>query len=181
MILRKTKDDYQLVCHADELLNVGLKLEEYKLNKKNCDSLFGVIDVKSLSEQIYQPNSFNNTCTPYQSSKRKGFVVGFNKAMELNSDKKFTEEDMREMYEAGFDNTGNDGYWIEDADTDFKDRIKLILQPTEIEVEFVMEKKVNMLYKPSFGGGSDSHYNPMYITEPKQTEAGEYLLKRKDV
>jgi len=53
-----------------------------KLSLKNCDSLFGVVDVEKLAEKL-SPNS----------SWKHGFIKGFNKAMELNN-KVFTLEDV---------------------------------------------------------------------------------------
>jgi hypothetical protein len=60
-----------------------------KLSKQNCDEIFGVVDVEKLAEE-YDPNyAITDISNGFH------FIEGFNKAMELNKDKVFTLEDMR--------------------------------------------------------------------------------------
>lgn len=54
------------------------------------------------------------------------------------------------------------------------DEIIQSIQPTAKAVRVEMEEVVNMDYKPSFGGGSDGHYNPMYIEQIKVETSSEY-------
>jgi hypothetical protein len=66
-----------------------------KLSKQNCDEIFGVVDVEKLAEEEIPNDGYADTTLM-----QKGFIKGFNKAMEL-------------------------------------------YQPTEIDVEIVMEKIVD--------------------------------------
>ena len=115
--------------------------ENYVLSKQNCDELFGAVDVEKLaefSENSATSNGLNTFQYPYF---KKGFNVGFNKAMEWNKDKVFALDDMIMQVKAAFYNgvivgKGNDPIFSID---DFVQSIRPIQEPTEIEVEIVME------------------------------------------
>ena len=49
-----------------------------KLSKKNCDEIFGVVDVEKLAEEEIPNDGFADTALM-----QKGFIKGFKKAMEL--------------------------------------------------------------------------------------------------
>lgn len=105
----------------------------YSLSKQNCDEIFRVVDVEKLAEEVLPNDDTTGTL-----SKQKGFVIGFNKAMELNKDKVFTEEDLRKAIRFGFHFAY--GYLTGEKGTIEKksDRyIQSLQQPTEIEVEIV--------------------------------------------
>jgi hypothetical protein len=70
------------------------ELKGYKLSKKNCDELFAIPDVESLAEEVFPIDH-----TTKQINLKKGFIAGFNQATELNKEKMFTIEDMRECWE----------------------------------------------------------------------------------
>ena len=104
----------------------------YKLSKQNCDEIFGVVDVNSEVEAIVK------TICPNDRGKGviygTGMAVGiqcFNKAMELNKDKLFTLEDMGNLWDFCAYNKGS-----------FIECLESLRQPTEIEVEIVMENYV---------------------------------------
>jgi hypothetical protein len=109
-----------------------------RLSQKNCDEIFGVVDVEKLAREEI----------PYSSSttinvQRMRFIHGFNKAMELNKDKLFTVEDMLNMYNQAFDIGYNFGHESGDSkigNIDFNEALQSLQQPTEIEVEIVMDK-----------------------------------------
>jgi len=105
--------------------------ENYILSKENCDDIFGVVDVEKLVDEEYSHHFFEA---------RIGFRDGFNKAMELNK-KVFALDDMIMQVKAAFYNgvivgKGNDPIFSID---DFVQSIRPIQDPTEIEVEIVME------------------------------------------
>jgi hypothetical protein len=119
---------------------------EYKLSDKNCDEIFGVVDVEKLAEEyFFNEYSWNkNNTLPYKDSDvqltKNDFIKGFNKAMELNKDKVFTEDDLRKAIRFGFNGaygylTGEKGTIRNQSDI----YIQSIQQPTEIEVEIVKE------------------------------------------
>jgi hypothetical protein len=81
---------------------------------------------------------------PYSSSttlnvQRMRFIHGFNKAMELNKNKLFTLDDMREAIAESWNSCEDN----EDGETFtqcFNRIIQSLQQPKEIEVEIVMDK-----------------------------------------
>jgi len=67
--------------------------ELQKLSIENCNLIFGIFDVEKLAEDFAKNHSI------YPSAKddtEYGFKHGFNKALELNKDKKFTLEQVIE-------------------------------------------------------------------------------------
>jgi len=103
------------------------------LSKKNCDSIFGVVDVEELADE-YSDKKYGGGQSPSYFS---GFSDGFNKALELQKDKLFTIEDMRQAYDDGMNNIDADGCIIDIPDEDFIDTLRCIRQRGEIEVEIV--------------------------------------------
>jgi hypothetical protein len=86
----------------------------------------------------------------YENGLFYGFVSGFNKAMELNKDKVFNIGQAKQIYEkacdigyARGDSLSNDS---ELMNMDFDDVMKELQQPTEIEVQIVMEE-VQEIYR----------------------------------
>ena len=143
-----------------------------KLSKQNCDEIFGIIDIEKLAEE-YDPNyAITDISNGFH------FIEGFNKAMELNKDKVFTLEDMKnamnwmmtqyfEFYEQP--TTGRREQYLES-----------IQQPTEIEVEIEMKKvvdetKVIGAVKGVKGSGDKI---TTYKTVPKLDSEGCLILKR---
>jgi len=94
-----------------------------KLSKQNCDEIFGVVDVEKLAMgyDLYEKINFVGQTRAYK--------AGFNKAMELNKDKVFTLEDMKEAYGRGF---------LQHGIKSFNSLIQSLQQPTEIEVVIEM-------------------------------------------
>jgi hypothetical protein len=125
-VLHRIKDNI-LTIEGDSQYTIGGIDPFYKLSKQNCDSIFGVVDVDKLAKEYVKISSVEFDA----------YKAGFNKAMELNKDKVFTLEDMRnamnwvmtqyyEFYEQP--TTARQEYYLES-----------LQQPTEIEVEFVMD------------------------------------------
>jgi hypothetical protein len=133
--LIRTKDSYHLwlnpetkeqehIASINPILNDnGFDLRKHKLSKQNCDEIFRAVDVEELAEEETKKYA---TLTP--KSFKRGFMYGFNKAMELNKDKVFTLEQMSVAY-----NTNRSGTLFEQLINSFGG------QPTEIEVEIEME------------------------------------------
>jgi hypothetical protein len=103
-----------------------------KLSAKNCDEIFGVLDVEKLVQDYME--QFKN---PMLKNYRIGeaFNDGFQKALELMGDKKFSEFDVRNAY--------HKGYFLDKiSDTRFIDKVNDFiqsLQQTEWEVEVEMD------------------------------------------
>jgi len=101
--------------------------KHYKLSKQNCDEIFGVIDVEKLADELKVGISYKE----YDHLIKRGIIVGFNKAMELNKDKLFTLEDMM--------NCWNKALKFQEHKQTFGEYIQSLQQPTEIDVEIEME------------------------------------------
>ncbi len=106
---------------TDESLNLPL------LQRSQCDEIFGKVDVDKLAKETYK----NQLKFFYLEI---GFIDGFNKHKELNSDKKFTEEETRKLCEKYLNENSlsphfNKEKWFE----------KNLTQQSEIEVEVIME------------------------------------------
>jgi hypothetical protein len=119
-----------------------------KLSKQNCDEIFGVVDVEKLAKECAE--TAHTMDELYENGLFYGFVSGFNKAMELNKDKVFNIGQAKQIYEkacdigyARGDSLSNDS---ELMNMDFDDVMKELQQPTEIEVQIVMEE-VQEIYR----------------------------------
>jgi hypothetical protein len=151
LILKHRGDfDYFLLSRTENYEAVIASLNpdelEQKLSKENCDKIFGVIDIDKLVDEYivvkpkYREHEHNLSASAYKQ--------GFNKAIELNKEKVFTLEDMVKAHTLGWDssNQWNGG---NSKITELSELIKSLQQPTEIEVDVVMECKtgcVNFIF-----------------------------------
>jgi len=104
-----------------------------KLSKQNCDEIFGIVDVEKLAERYYGPGDYGLEI-------KTGFIKGFNKALQLNKDKQFTEEDVKRAFIQGSNFTSPDEVVLNQTFGESMSRlIKSLQQPSEIEVEVVMQ------------------------------------------
>ena len=154
VLVKKAEGWYNLFQDKIGIGSTHSELQGYKLSKQNCDEIFGIVDVEKLFNEVDETIDFHEFCF-------SSFKLGFNKAMELNKDKKFTSRDMLSAYIQGT----NDGTQFEslmDYDSENFDEahefakqaerefIKSLQQPTEIEVEIEMIQgmRVNGIQKP---------------------------------
>jgi hypothetical protein len=111
--------------------NIMYATDNDKLSKQNCDEIFGVVDVEKLAESEFENSGWTQS---YPEHMKEDFIEiyngGFNKAMELNKNKMFTEFNMRICF--------YEGKWG-DKFTTFEPFIQYFQQPAEIEVEIVTE------------------------------------------
>jgi hypothetical protein len=136
--LYKVLDQYHLYDGDKAIATtiVGNPMLLPNLSKQNCDSLFGVVDVEKLAEDSYQKHSVhdNKLSLDEQIQRSGGFIVGFkagfNKAMELNKYKMFSEDDVNLAFVLGKNKD----------ETRINKLINSILQPIEIDVEIEMER-----------------------------------------
>jgi len=143
MILKKLGTEYKLYGEDDSCIATTQESPHKRLSKKNCDEMFGVIDVDDLAykhRRVYQ-DSFEgmNECIMKDAMHQQvGFVAGFNKAMELNKEKLFTVEDVRKAMSIGLSIGYGRQFEIENKSVEIDSYIKSLQQPTEIEVEIDM-------------------------------------------
>jgi hypothetical protein len=157
-----------------------------KLSKQNCDEIFGVVDAKKLaiehseSELSMYPET-SSTLTEsevlrlrslIQAHSYRGFEKGYNKAMELNKDKQFTLEDVKNAMD-----------WIMTQYFEFHEQpttgrrehyLKSLQTPTEIEVEIEMD----YCYYPANLPKEGEKRPPM---RPKLDVDGCLILKKRNV
>ena len=129
--LVKTESTYHLVVNDKIIASVGDsdgKLK--KLSIKNCLSVENGYDLDELvkEEHKYNPRSIN------EMSFRLGFEVGFQKALEILGDKKFSEKDMIKMIFKGRASLYKQLFTVQEAKS-----VVLSLQQNEWEVEIEME------------------------------------------
>jgi hypothetical protein len=186
-LIKTSKDYYHLVIEksnyyyghtSPEFCELQNKDGSYthKLSLKNCDEIFGVVNVEKLIDDILIPRSANTFPAARAVCKEM-----FNKAMELNKDKVFTLEDVKKVIKLSRE---KDDYKFDGKDCEYKFQDKEIIQslqqPTEIEVMIEMEKvvdetKVIGAVKGVKGSGDKI---TTYKSVPKLDENGCLILKR---
>jgi hypothetical protein len=165
--LKKFKTNYDLfVVNEDNQIETFASTDNtfvYKLSKQNCDDIFGVIDVEKLAEDFAKYHSIYPTA---QDDTEYGFKNGFNKAMELNKDKVFTESDVRNAIEYGIQSALQTISGVTSTQSILDNFIQ---QPTEIEVVIEMEDVIQL--KKRVGGITN-------MGKPKLDSEGCLILKR---
>ena len=102
---------------------------QYKVSLKNCQSIERGYDLDKLINRAFDNMGYHSTVTPYEEKQFKlGYKIAFREALELMGDKKFSEEDMGNLWDFCVYNKGT-----------FKEYIQS-LQQTEWDVTFDPEK-----------------------------------------
>ena len=140
-----------------------------KLSVKNCIDIKNGYDLDKLAYEFAKYHSIYPTA---QDDTEYGFKNGFNKAMELNREKVFTEEDVRKAYMDGVSNGHKFGYPAIDHTDKY---IQSLQQSTEIDVEIKMEP---CFYDQSLGGFSTSYTEDKPKEQPKLDSDGCLILKK---
>ena len=108
-----------------------------KLSVKNCIDIKNGYDLMKLAEE--NSHKYYDVKTTDWHCNYNGFFSGFQKAMELNKDKMFTEDDLRKAINWAWRKTDRGEHILIIDEHNF---IQSIQQPTEIEVEIETETKV---------------------------------------
>jgi hypothetical protein len=141
--------------------------KHYKLSKQNCDEIFGVVDVEKLANDSF----YKKFCKDSMQIGLYdvGFEDGFNKAIELNKDKKFTEENIEEAFAYGQLNQVHNQKYFSGSKT----YIQSLQQPAEIEVVIVTESmNIDEIRKQGQG------FLNANLNKPKLDENGRLILKK---
>lgn len=157
MTVKLNKVDNGYVLLVDNILYAT---DNDKLSKQNCDEIFGVVDVEKLAREEACD------CEASECDVRDDYKKGFNKAMELNKDKLFTEDDVNLAFVLGKNND----------ESRINKLINSRLQPTEIEVEVVMENKEYILNQN--GEGFEDQSYRTWEKVPKLDSNGNLILKK---
>ena len=122
-LIRRDNGEFYLIDENNKITS------HHHLSKQNCDEIFGVVDVEELAEENTKiKEGFvieSSQVAPY----RLGFRNGFNKEVELNGDKRFTLEDLGNLWDFCVYNKGTFAEFIQ--------------QLKEIDVEIEMVKVVD--------------------------------------
>ena len=172
-LIKTDKDNYILVDSTKGVYDKGYLIgssresDVNKLSTKNCDEIFGVVDVDKLGQKHYEVH-IKRGHTQEDSLQRKiDFIVGFNKAMELNKDKVFTLEDMIRISEFVKIIAQSEPHIT--AKELVSSYVQSLQQPTEIEVQIVMEEILQL--KKRAGGFTN-------MGKPKFDSSGNLILKK---
>jgi hypothetical protein len=165
LLVKKSEGWYNIYKNNVGLGSTHPELQGYKLSQKNCDKIFGIVDVEKLAHEFSQ--NLRGRSNLYAII---GFDAGFSKAMELNKDKHFTLEDLRTAMTYGIVQEGTGFVGIHSVDDLFNLILKKVSQPIEIEVEIEMVELEQ-------GINSDGK---SFIPEsfPKLDESGCIILKK---
>ena len=154
MILNKLGDEYKLYSH-DSCIATTHESPYKKLSLKNCQAIENGYDLDELAVL----STKDETTIVGNQKMAQGFIKGFQKALSILGDKKFSEEDVKNVYLNSFKHE-----W-------FGDCIKS-LQKTEWDVEVVIECGE---VKQCECSSNENCLNP----QPKLDEDGCLILKRK--
>ena len=135
----------------------------HKLSLKNCEAIVNGYD---LDELALLELPFVEVLEPFQKLRREQWVKGFQKALEILGDKKFTKEDMGRIMVYGYDKSTENEYL---SRIPFDEYIQS-LQQTEWDVEIEMEQVYD---------GLDEMAQKQYRRQPKLDENKCLILKRK--
>ena len=127
-----------------------------KLSLKNCQAIENGYDLDELVEERFGETFWHDG--------DKYFKEGFQKALEILGDKKFSEEDMRKAYFQGDYDALYDGAYSEK-----ENKFIQSLQQTEWEVEIEMELEID----------TSKLVGAIYGQKPKLNAENCLILKRK--
>ena len=159
----------------------------YKLSLKNCQAIERGYDLDELAKTIFPDKIFTTDeeheipvdGPPYQ----WGFKVGFQKALELMGDKKFSEEDVKNIFAKTLENAPSmvshtrmisDEQYRHSVMDELYDRITKSLQQTEWDVEVEIDEEKEFIFDPAMGI-TQGHY----LDKPKLDGDGCLILKIK--
>jgi hypothetical protein len=164
-------DEYVKLDNRPRTLLLGTTISHVtkvsKLSKQNCDEIFAVVDVEKLARERLNATGWDADL-PFIA----GFKDGFNKAMELNKDKVFTEEDMKKAINLAYV-IGKSDDTYQECEKFVCEQLQSIKQPTEIEVEVCC-------LVDGYDGSEDSFNSRMLANTgvPKLDSQGCLILKK---
>ena len=153
----------------------------YKLSLKNCEAIERGYDLDELANELLYSKY------PFHPSNDSGYWLdmykeGFQKCLELMGDKKFSEDDVKNIFTKTLENapsTESHTRMISDVEyrhsvmDELYDRVIKSLQKTEWDVEVEIEEEKEFIFDPTMGI-SQGHY----LDKPKLDENGCVILKK---
>ena len=169
----KLGDEYKLYSH-DSCIATTHESPYKKLSLKNCEAIANGYDLDELAREacdITDPLRLDSQKYKQDPYFKIGFNKGFQKALEILGDKKYTEI---ELYRAFLINSAGNNTTLENT---FKEIVLPMFQQTEWDVEIEMENSLTNGYKnqPDNIIGFMAEYKSI----PKLDKDGCLILKRK--
>ena len=144
--LVKTGNDYILYSKDKTVLGITSgTMEGRMLSLKNCEAIdngYDLDEIRKLADEDFEcelgdgPTTNESINSMIKKSNANGAEWGFKKALEILSDKKFSEEDMRKSWSEGYHRKVDE---INGSTLNYFDDLIQSLQQTEWDVEIVME------------------------------------------
>ena len=159
MKLQLENNEYYLMKDGEELAVATTdesfikKLGAERLSRKNCEAVVNGYDLDELAEDYAEGNNNYHTA-------ENSFIDGFQKALEILGDKKFSEGDMRKAFQIGFSQHGLKSFYS----------LIQSLQQTECDVE---------IETIEYGLGNDENGRPIFETRYLLDGNDCLILKRK--
>lgn len=136
MILKKLGDEYKLYSH-DSCIATTYESPYKKLSLKNCQAVERDCDFDEYQEGVFYAGQFGHPSpegfSDEQVGRLYGFIDGFQKALEILSDKKYDETD---LYRAFLINSAGNDTTLRNF---FEQTVLPMFQNNEWEVEIEME------------------------------------------
>lgn len=165
ILIKRDNDFYSLKVDGFVMATSNGMLVDYNLSLKNCQEIERGYDLDELAD-FYGAKAKGSV--DFKLGANQGFEDGFQKALEILGDKKFTEEDMEDSFCEGKHRGIDDYNNRETGSLEYYDYInKKRTQQTEWDVEIVMGNPI----------GIGDKYTP--DTKPKLDEDGCLILKCK--
>jgi hypothetical protein len=139
--LKKIGNEYKLYAQDDSCIATSWHSPYQRLSKKNCEVIENGYDLDELAENTFSITPSNEL---HHQIRNQSFKIGFQKALEILGDKKFSEEDMKKamnkIVTATYSNKGDDIFdlFIEIHRKKYMDEYIQSLQQTEWDVEIEM-------------------------------------------
>ena len=167
------KSDGELIASDDEDFQHNYKVS--KLSTKNCKAIEREYDLDELAER--EATMHTSRSTQNWETLKWGVKIGFQKALELMGDKKFSEGDMRKAYQKGEEDSYTQGGLTKQKEDSYIQSLQQKEWDVEIEMEKVKdETKIVGAIKGVKGSGNKI---TTYKSVPKLDENGCLILKRK--
>ena len=145
--------------------------QPFKLSLKNCEAIDNGYDLDELAEESVNEVKEEHADFTFKEIYKSFFKEGFQKALSILGDKKFSEHDMQKAFESGYETLDSDKTYNEH----YEEMIQS-LQQTEFDVEIEMECPECQ----SWGYISECRNNcNQKFLQPKLDANGCIILKRK--
>lgn len=167
------RTEKQYVLQDEHGIVIATSYEDGKLSLKNCQVIERGYDLDELAFYEFPNNNFNGQTSIEQKIRQSAFKVGFQKALEILGDKKFSDIDVKRAMRMIFDwSEGEDDHSECTSLNELWDKYFESTQQTEWEVEIEMES-INI-------GAVSSCFHPKdFETKiPKLDADGCLILKR---